>query len=347
MPDLWLPGVTRLDCSAHGLLLGKGGNNRDAFHTWHTFEGIKRLNYNFSAMAGARYLASTLKLAHFTYNPVLGGLVQLLPANVAARTLQVKDTFGRTVETNRYGKIHMQTEVLADATYPWTRDMTRAGLDDLTRLMNFQRAWGVPDQWAWRDVVRPAATYAEANAPGYRRYPDRSGHAFHSKWPANSHWDPGAIVPPWTLAPTPDTPAPDPNKGFDLEHLERVESLLDVLGYDGADVWARVRAYQQDNNLTADGLPGPQTSAHLEATMTTLTDRLDKLEAKLDAALGRDPWAGRVPFQEGTSLHNTFGESFRAGALLGYAAQHAYKQAGADRDQIIAEIRAEREEENA
>jgi peptidoglycan hydrolase-like protein with peptidoglycan-binding domain len=151
------------------------------------------------------------------------------------------------------------------------------------------------------------------------------------------------------------TPAPLPvNDGFTADHIERVQTILNELGYGPLDVdgslgpatKSAVTEYQADHNLDADGLPGHgETFPHMEATMTTLTDRLDRLEAKLDAALGRDPWAGRVPFQEGTSLHNTFGPNFRAGALLGYAAQHAYKQAGADRDQIIDEIRNEREED--
>lgn len=70
MSDLWMPGVQRLDCSDRGLALGYV-NNTDAYHTWHSFEtGTK--GYNYSAMAGARYLSSTNNLAHFTFNPVLG-----------------------------------------------------------------------------------------------------------------------------------------------------------------------------------------------------------------------------------------------------------------------------------
>ena len=40
------------------------------------------------------------------------------------------------------------------------------------------------------------------------------------------------------------------------------------------------------------------------------------------------------------TTHSTFGDSFRAGALLGYTAQDAIKGAAENRDQIIDEVRA-------
>lgn len=298
MADLWLPGIPRVDCSAYGLGLGYG-NNTDAYHTWHTFEGIPK-NYNYAALTGARYLASTLKLAHFTYNPVLGGLVQLLPANKAARTLKAggaNPPYERT-QTNCRGKVHMQTEVIANAARPWTLDLTRAGLDDLTTLMNFLRSWGVADQWAWRDTVRPAATYGEANAPGYRRMPDRSGHAFHSKWPWNDHWDPGAITAPWEHVggKAGHAPAPPPPELADDEWpagwVLNAQKLLNALGYTDAQgrplaedddlgpaTEHATRAYQRDFDLEPDGRPGNATTASLGDTMSKLDDILADVAA--------------------------------------------------------------------
>lgn len=298
MPDLWMPGVQRLDCSARGLGLGYG-NSTDAYHTWHTFEGIKRLNYNYAPMTGARYLASTNKLATFVFNPVLGGIVQLLRADQAARTLQAgtSGTFAQK-ETNCRGRVHMQTEVLADAAYPWTRDLTRAGLDDLTRLMNFLRTWDVPDQWAWREVVRPAATYAGANAPGYRKMPERSGHAFHSKWPHNSHWDPGAIEPPWSLAPAAGavkpSPAPPPRVGtWPAGWIANAQRLLNGLGYTDAQgkplavddslgpaTTHATRTYQADAGLDPDGQPGAATTTSLEDTMSKIDTLLAEIKKR-------------------------------------------------------------------
>lgn len=284
MPDLWIPGIPRVEPTNKARIpLGLQGRGRRLF-TWHTFEA----GYGLTATNGARYTNSQNSTPTFCFNPVSGELVQQLPANVGARTLQAN---GPSQHTNAYGDVHMQVEVIGYAARPFTLDLTAAGAASLTRLMNFLRSWGIPDQWAWKATVRPAATYAEANARGYRGQPDRSGHAFHSGWWANDHWDPGAIVAPWLVvpaptkpkpAPKPAEPKPDPLKGFAGEHLERVESLLDVLGYAGADVWARVRAYQADHGLTADGLPGPQTSDHLEKTMSEILKRLDRIEAKID-----------------------------------------------------------------
>lgn len=293
---LWMPGVQRLDCSARGLGLGFG-NNTDAYHTWHTFEGIPA-NYNYSPMAGARYLSSTNKLAHFTFNPVLGGIVQLLRADQGARTLQAgpRGLPNEQMQTNARGRRHFQTEVLANAARPWTLDLTRAGLDDLTRLMNFMRAHGVVDQWAWRDVVRPAATYAEANRVGYRRMPDRSGHAFHSKWPWNTHWDPGAIAAPWEVIAPPATPGRDGDvffEGSDGPDVHEWQTNLAALGYDlvgvglfGPKTTAATRAFQSDHGITVDGRVGPVSRTTMENTMRKLDDLARQIEAlgrKIDA----------------------------------------------------------------
>jgi hypothetical protein len=318
---------------------------------------------------------------HFTIDLRSGEVRQHVPLSWGSRCLAVSAGGVRDATVNTSGVIQIETIGAVTPGYPAKHghyDLVNTFPDDkvahahLARLLRaIHDETGIPLQVSSyaRWVVYPGSygAYA-AQRLSSAQFRDARGIVGHQHAPGNDHGDglygrsvngkavdlenvlalarsggTPAVKP--APAPPPRAPEVDPNKGFPMEHLERVESLLDVLGYDGADVWARVRAYQQDNNLTPDSLPGPQTSAHLEDTMTTLTDRLDRLEAKLDAALGRDPWAGRVPFQEGTSLHNTFGPNFRAGALLGYAAQHAYKQAGADKDEIIAEIRAEREED--
>ena len=272
-PDLWLPGVRRLDCSAYGLALGKG-NNDEAYHTWHSFEGIPK-DYNFSALRGAEYLARTLKLAHFVFNPVLGGLVQLLPANVAARTLAA--TTDPRYDVNRRGRRHMQTEVIANAARPFTLDMTRAGLDDLTRLMNFLRAHGVEDQWAWPG--QPPPVYPGPGVP--RRMPTRSGHAYHAGWPVppgvTPHGDPGAIAAPWTLTGGTVAPAaPEWPTGWIREIQQLLNavtgSTLDTDDSPGPLTTAAVTDYQTARGLDPDGKPGTLTRTALEADMATIDD---------------------------------------------------------------------------
>lgn len=193
MPDLWLPGVTRLpDVPANALDVGLNlDNSTHRIHDWHTFESK---GYATSALTGARYLNSSGKWAHFVWNPVLGGLVQLLPMNVGAWLLRVRDVDGDgdLDHTNGWGAVHAGTEVIGDAARPFTLDMTRAGQDDLIRMMNFLRSWGIPDQWAFSDPPPPYP------GPGIRRRnPERSGHGFHSAYPGNDHGDPGQILAPW------------------------------------------------------------------------------------------------------------------------------------------------------
>lgn len=157
MPDLWLPGVTRLpDVPARALGIGlRQDNSTHRIHDWHTFESK---GYKMTALAGARYLNSSGKWGHFVWNPVLGGLVQLLPMNVGGWLLRARDIDGDgdIEHTNGWGAVHAGTEVIGDAARPFHLDMTRAGQDDLIRLMNFLRSWSIPDRWAWRDQPPPA-----------------------------------------------------------------------------------------------------------------------------------------------------------------------------------------------
>ena len=189
MPDLWMPGIPRVTPTNQApIRMAQQGRGKRLF-TWHTFEAP----YTLTATRGAQVTNRANSTPTFCFNPVTGELVQQLPANVGCRTLQAN---APRQHTNAYGDVHMQVEVIGYARRPFTLDMTAAGAASLVKLMNFLRSWGIPDQWAWTGVDRPAATYTEANRAGYRREPDRSGHAFHSRWPANSHWDPGAIDPP-------------------------------------------------------------------------------------------------------------------------------------------------------
>lgn len=77
-------------------------------------------------------------------------------------------------------------------------------------------------------------------------------------------------------------PAPkpvDPNKGFPVEYIKEIQSLLSILGYyngtfDGKlpSVDAAVRKFQTDEKLEVDGLPGSQTRSRLEALVKAKED---------------------------------------------------------------------------
>ena len=189
MPELWMPGIPRVEPTGQTPIpLGLQGRGLRLF-TWHTFEAD--YTYSPDCVAAARYLNSQRSTSHFVWHPITGALVQLLPANVGARTLRAN---GPTQHTNAFGDVHMQVEVIARAARPFTQDITPAGRESLSRLMDYLRSWGIPDQWA---VTNPPPVYP---GPGVTRgIPHRSGHTYHAGWWANDHGDPGAIAAPWTL----------------------------------------------------------------------------------------------------------------------------------------------------
>src|SRR5690606_30854634 len=99
---------------------------------------------------------------------------------------------GISAATNTHGQIHMQVEVVGYAANPWTDDLTDEGRAGLSRLIEFFRSWGIPDQWA--DDIRPPVY----PGPGVKRLqPTESGHFHHAGWVVNDHGDPGAIADPW------------------------------------------------------------------------------------------------------------------------------------------------------
>ena len=289
MADLWMPGATRVPGN-NGLRAGAGGGKGLRFFTHHTFEAP--YTYSPDGIAAMRYLHSRASTSHFVFHPVTGAIVQGLPANEAARTLAATTTPGYDV--NRYGDVHMQVEVIAYARRPWTLDLTPAGRDALARLLDFLHSWGIPDQWAYPGMTSPPATYAQANAPGNRKLPTRSGHTMHSKWPVppgvDGHWDPGAIAAPWTLAGTTrPSPAPPPRapQWPDGWIADRQRELA-ALGYytgevddsHGPATTDATRAYQADRGLTVDGDPGADTARALGDDMATISDVLAAIEQR-------------------------------------------------------------------
>lgn len=151
------------------------------------------------------------------------------------------------------------------------------------------------------------------------------------------NWEAAAAIynaqfPEATPAPAPAPVAPKPDAT-----VRTVQSLLAELGYDPGDVdgltgprtTSAVRTYQTDFALTITGNANTTTLKSLEDTMTKLND----LEKKIDRVLAAQAQDGRyirtiplrvwredIPFIKGTSLHDLFGDKFRAGALAGYAA---------------------------
>lgn len=230
-----LPGVSHFPTPSRGIALRKTG---ERVCTWHSFESK---GYKLSALDGARYLQRVGAETMFVLNPVLGQLVQMLPADVGSRTLKA----GKCV-TNAHGSFHAQVEVIGDAHRPWTNDLTPEGRRALGYLIEFLRDNGVPDRWA--GGVRPPAY----PGPGVRRFmpaKGESGHTHHAAWTCNDHGDPGAIADPWKWAHS-VKPSPTPPKRKADKRGRYTVRKGDTLGAIAADFDTSVEALQMLSGIT-------------------------------------------------------------------------------------------------
>lgn len=182
----WLDGVEHMP-SAHNGGSMLGGPPR---FTWHTYEA----GYALSAHDGARNLIAAGNEVSLTFHPITGDVVQILPASVASRGLL---NAAGGVQTNRIGTAHLQCEVIARASRPWTADLTDAGRHGLARIVDFARSHGIPD--VWPAGPPPAYVDGRGNVPPSPRsatiWTTKAGHYGHSQVPENDHGDPGAIDP--------------------------------------------------------------------------------------------------------------------------------------------------------
>lgn len=297
---LWLPGAVAVP-SAHD---GGSMTGSDAYATFHTFEGP----YSLTAVNAAKRLIAAGNEVTLTFNPVLGGIAQMVPANRAGRGL-MNNPGG--VETNRQGKVNIQIEVVAYAAHPWTQDLTEAGRADLRRLLAWLDALGVPR-------THPAGDQGPGpNGPFNRStaaWNGSGGYFCHGDVPENWHWDHGGVkfsdvwaaaapvAKPVTPAkPVPVVPAkPVPSKPVtpakpaepkqpspDPAAVKRLQSMLEIPADgkwgDGTDQWAirlrtaargtgpfNVRAVQAVIDVTQDGAFGPKSKDALAAWVKSL-----------------------------------------------------------------------------
>jgi len=177
----WLTGITAAIPSTHNGGSMIGGPPR---WVWHTYEADPK---GLTAERGARGLIAAGNEVHFTFNPLSGSIVQLLPAGVAGRGLR---NTGGGVQTNRMGAVCLQVEVIAYAEHPWTGYLTTAGKAGLAKLVGFARAHGIPDVWP---AGPPPAYPPGTGTRSATTWTTKAGHYGHSQVPENTHGDPGAI----------------------------------------------------------------------------------------------------------------------------------------------------------
>lgn len=185
----WLPGVTAVPSSNDGGSM----TGVDRYVTWHTYEA----GYSLTAYDAARRLISAGNEVHLTFNPVLGGIAQILPSDRAGRGLVNLDG---GVQTNRQGSVNIQIEVIAYSAHPWTKDITEAGKTDLRKILVWLDGLGVPRRYPNGDQG-PLTGSGPFNR-SVTGWNSAGGYFCHGQVPENIHWDHGPIkfTDIWALA---------------------------------------------------------------------------------------------------------------------------------------------------
>lgn len=190
MPDLWMPGATRLDIGGHAPT--DGGPAKAIGHiTWDrnataakpaALVPYENLRDYFGKNSAGRAAAP-----HILWDPFTGRVTQFLPAN--SRSKSLADRAGGT-RTNRAGSVVIQVEALF---FPYCKvdGKVYARLVDTpckgwAELNAWIRSWGVPDAWP---MGTPKDFVGRRNESTWRT---KAGWYRHADVPENNHQDPGS-----------------------------------------------------------------------------------------------------------------------------------------------------------
>jgi len=191
-----MPGATRIRGAIDGGSL-KGGAPRVVWQTLGTDPRIV------SATSAARRLDELGRTCHLVWNPLQGGIAQLIPIVRAGRLLgrieglnQVPPSWpdagvspvapSRIAEANSEGRLCVQICVVAFAWQPFTC----WPLTGLQQILDWLDTWGVPRQWP---AGPPVAFPDGLTTPGTHRLWARGGHFGASQVPDLPAAGPGAI----------------------------------------------------------------------------------------------------------------------------------------------------------
>jgi hypothetical protein len=184
MPDLWMPGTTRLDVGDHAPTDG-GPAKAIAHVTWDKNASAAKpadlvpyINLRSYFAGGGAGVAP-----HILWDPFEGHFTQFVPAN--SRSKSLVDQAGGT-RTNRAGSVVLQIEALF---FPYCRVGTKvyAKLADTPckgweQLHAWVKSWGVADAWP---NGRP-----EDCTRNEKTWETKSGWYPHKAVPENDHTDP-------------------------------------------------------------------------------------------------------------------------------------------------------------
>lgn len=192
MPDLWMPGATRLDIGDHAPCDPAYPAKAIAHITWDRnataaapqdlvpYENLR--TYFSGSGAGVA--------PHILWDPFTGRFTQFTPAD--SRSKSVVDAAGGT-RTNRAGKVVIQIEAVF---FPYCRvgSSVYARLIDTpckgwAELNAWVRSWGVVDSWPMGRPVNFTSNRSESV------WETHGGWYGHSQVPENDHQDPGTWPP--------------------------------------------------------------------------------------------------------------------------------------------------------
>jgi hypothetical protein len=198
MPDLWMPGATRLDIGDHAPTDG-GPAKAIAHITWDRnasaakpIDLVPYENLRSYFSGGGKSVAP-----HILWDPFGGRVTQFVPAN--SRSKSLVDLSGGT-RTNRAGSVVIQIEALffpycrvGKSVFPKLDDTPCEGWEELHAWV---KSWGVADAWP---NGRP-----ENCTRNEETWETKSGWYPHKGVPENGHDDPLS----WPAFPQSSTPAP-------------------------------------------------------------------------------------------------------------------------------------------
>lgn len=198
MPELWMPGATKLDIGDHAPTDG-GPAKAIAHITWdRNATAAKPLDLIPYETLRSYFSGSGKAVAsHILWDPFTGRITQFLPAN--SRSKSLADRAGGT-RTNRAGSVVLQIEALffpycrvGDTVYPTLAGTPCKGWAELYAWV---KSWGVADAWPNgrpENCTRSAENWAT-----------KSGWFPHKAVPENDHQD------PLTWPEFPDEPVDEP-----------------------------------------------------------------------------------------------------------------------------------------
>lgn len=208
MPDLWMPGATRLDIGDHAPTDG-GPAKAIAHITWDkNASAAKPVDLVPYTTLRSYFAGGGAGVApHILWDPFTGSFTQFVPAN--SRSKSLADAAGGT-RTNRAGSVVIQVEALF---FPYCRvgKTVYARLADTpckgwSELQAWVHSWGVPNAWPMGKPVDFTSHRSETV------WEKTAGWYAHAQIPENDHQDPGSW-PAFVGSTTPPT-EPYPGEAF-------------------------------------------------------------------------------------------------------------------------------------